>query len=75
MRMARHGRPAGDLAHLRKDMELLERSVHDAIERMGDGGRRATDRMTETVQEHPVPMLSAAFAAGALLGIALRRSH
>jgi ElaB/YqjD/DUF883 family membrane-anchored ribosome-binding protein len=74
MRMSRQ-RIDGDLARLRKDMESLQHSVHDAIERIGDDGRRATDRMTKTVHEHPVAMLSAAFAVGAMLGIALRRSH
>ena len=55
------------------ELETLQHAVHDALGRIEDQGRRATDRMGETVQEHPVAMLSAAFAAGALLAIALGR--
>ncbi|MEK9968609.1 MAG: hypothetical protein VW600_05705 [Ferrovibrio sp.] len=38
-----------------------------------DRGREAIDRIEETVQEHPAGSLLAAFAAGAVLSLLLRR--
>lgn len=38
-----------------------------------DHGREAIDRIEETVQEHPAGSLLAAFAAGAVLTLLLRR--
>jgi ElaB/YqjD/DUF883 family membrane-anchored ribosome-binding protein len=57
------------------DLESLQEAVHDALDRIGGHGRRATERVSETVQEHPIALLSAAFAAGALLAVALRQRH
>jgi ElaB/YqjD/DUF883 family membrane-anchored ribosome-binding protein len=70
------GRAAGDTRRRASaDVETLQDAVHELMDRIGGRGREIGGRVNETVQEHPFAVLATAFAAGALLGIALRRGN
>ncbi|PJI37827.1 hypothetical protein [Ferrovibrio sp.] len=55
------------------ELAQLQSRILDLGSNLKDHGREAIDRIEETVQEHPAGSLLAAFAAGALLTVLLRR--
>ncbi len=55
------------------ELAQLQTRIAELGSNLKDHGREAIDRIEETVQEHPTGSLLAAFAAGALLTVLLRR--
>jgi ElaB/YqjD/DUF883 family membrane-anchored ribosome-binding protein len=55
------------------EISQLHNRIIDLGGNLKDHGREAIDRIEETVQEHPAGSLLAAFAAGALLTVLLRK--
>lgn len=51
----------------------LQSKLQELTGDLKDRGREALDKLEETVQEHPGGSLLAAFAAGALLALLLRK--
>lgn len=55
------------------ELAQLQSRIVELGGNLKDHGREAIDRIEETVQEHPAGSLLAAFAAGALLTVLLKR--
>jgi ElaB/YqjD/DUF883 family membrane-anchored ribosome-binding protein len=55
------------------ELSALQTRLQDIAGELKGRGREALDRVEETVKEHPAGSLLAAFAAGALLTVLLRR--
>lgn len=55
------------------ELVALQEKLQDVTSDLKDRGREALDRVEETVREHPGGSLLAAFAAGALLAVLLRK--
>lgn len=55
------------------EIVALQEKLQELTGDLKDRGREALDKIEETVQEHPGGSLLAAFAAGALLAILLRK--
>jgi ElaB/YqjD/DUF883 family membrane-anchored ribosome-binding protein len=55
------------------ELTQLQNRIAELGGDLKDRGREAIDRIEETVQEHPAGSLLAAFAAGAVLSLLLRR--
>ena len=55
------------------EIVALQEKLQELTSDFKDRGREALDKIEETVQEHPGGSLLAAFAAGALLAVLLRK--
>jgi len=55
------------------EIVALQEKLQELTGDLKDRGREALDKIEETVQEHPGGSLLAAFAAGALLAVLLRK--
>lgn len=55
------------------EIVALQEKLQELTSDFKDRGREALDKIEETVQEHPGGSLLAAFAAGALLAMLLRK--
>jgi ElaB/YqjD/DUF883 family membrane-anchored ribosome-binding protein len=63
----------GGTALAEAELAQLQARIAELGSNLKDHGREAIDRIEETVQEHPAGSLLAAFAAGALLTVLLKR--
>lgn len=64
---------SGGTALAEAELAQLQTRILELGSNLKDHGREAIDRIEETVQEHPAGSLLAAFAAGALLTVLLKR--
>lgn len=55
------------------EIVALQEKLQELTSEFKDRGREAIDKVEETVREHPGGSLLAAFAAGALLAVLLRK--
>ena len=66
---------ADGTAKLNEEIGRLQERFESMRERVSTDGRRTAERLGETVQEHPLAALSAAFAIGAVIALLLGRRH
>lgn len=64
---------SGGTALAEAELAQLQSRILELGGSLKEHGREAIDRIEETVQEHPAGSLLAAFAAGALLTVLLKR--